>query len=143
MRLGGSILLGLMLMSAPALAAPDSVGEAAEAFGVAVTSSDLKQLRSVLPEQGRVRLKLVHFGPEDGQFSAGQVEAILKDFLANGSVDSFQIVRIEGDDRNYGMVIGRAAVIDRSGRPRRVGLLLSFQPESGRWVLREIKETEE
>jgi hypothetical protein len=132
-----------MLLSAPAVGAPDSVGEAAKAFGVAITSSDLKPLRSVLPEQGRVRLKLVHFGPEDGQFSASQVEAILKAFLANGSVDSFEIVRVEGDDRNYGMVIGRAALIDRNGRPRRVGLLLSFQPEAGRWVLREIKETEE
>ena len=143
MRLGGSILVGLMLLSAPALGAPESAAEAAEVFGLAVTSSDLKQLRSVLPDQGRVRLKLVHLGPEDGQFSAGQVEAILKDFLANGSVDSFEIVRTEGDDRNYGMVVGRAALIDRSGRARRVGLLLSFQPEAGRWVLREIKETEE
>lgn len=143
MRLGGSILLGLLLLSAPAIGAPNSAREAAEAFGVAVTSSDLKQLRSVLPEQGRVRLKLVHLGPEDGQFSASQVEAILKDFLANGSVDGFEIVRVEGDDRNYGMVVGRAALVDRSGRPRRVALLLSFQPEAGRWVLREIKEAEE
>jgi hypothetical protein len=52
-------------------------------------------------------------------------------------------VRVEGDDRSYGMVVGRAALVDRSGRPRRVALLLSFQPEADRWVLREIKETEE
>jgi len=142
-RVGGSILLGLMVLSAPAIGASNSAGEAAEVFGVALTSSDLKQLRSVLPEQGRVRLKLVHFGPEDGQFSASHVEAIFKDFLANGSIASFEIVRVEGDDRNYGMVVGRAAMVDRSGRPRRVALLLSFQPEAGRWVLREIKETEE
>jgi hypothetical protein len=133
----------VLLSSAPALAAPTSAGDCAEAFGVALTTGDFKQLRLVLPEQGRVRLKLAHFGPADGQYSAGQVEAILKDFLANGSVQAFEIVRIEGDDVSYGVVAGRASMIDRSGRSRRVGLLMSFQPEADRWVLREAKETGE
>lgn len=142
-RVGGPILLVLLLVSSPAIGAPTSAGSGAEHFGAALTTGDLKQLRLVLPDQGRVRLKLAHFGPADGQFSAGQVEAIFKDFLANGSVQAFEIARIEGDNVNYGVVAGRASLTDRSGRSRRVTLLLSFQPEAGRWVLREVKETEE
>jgi hypothetical protein len=142
-RVGGPILLVLLLSSATVIGAPTGAAGGAEAFGAALMSGDLKQLRSVLPEQGRVRLKLAHFGPADGQFSAGQVEAIFKDFLANGSVQAFEIVRIDGDDVNYGVVAGRVSLVDRSGRPRRVALLLSLQPEADRWVLREVKETEE
>jgi hypothetical protein len=141
-RLGGPILLVLLLSSAPLIGAPTSAGNCAEAFGIALTTGDLKQLRLILPDEGRVRLKLSHFGPADGQFSSGQVEAIFKDFLSNGSVRAFEIERIEGDNVNYGVVAGRASLVDRRGRPRRVALLLSFQPEGDRWVLREVKETE-
>lgn len=136
-------LLGLLLTAAGASRADDGGREAAEVFGRALTTERLQSLRSILPTQGRVRLKLVRLGPEDGVFGAGQVEAILGDFLARGAVKSFEVLHVEGDERTYSVVRSRAVVEDGNGRTCRVGLHLTFQPEKSRWVLREIKETSE
>ena len=117
--------------------------QAANSFGRALTSANLEPLRSVLPAEGKVRLKLVRLGPEDGWFGPAQVEAIFRDFLAEGGVDAFEVVRVEGDDRSTSLVQGRASVTDRSGRVSRVRLHMSFESEADRWVLREIKELRE
>ena len=138
-----TLSLALPLWAATPAAGQDDVREAARLFGRALTSSRPQELRSLLPSQGKVRLELFHLGPEDGFFGSGQVEAIFRDFLARGSFRSFEVGRVKTDGRSYSLVHARAALVDRHGRAARVGLHLSFQPEAERWVLREIKETQE
>ena len=88
-------------------------------------------------------MRLDHLGPEQGSYSAGQVIALFADFLREGSVRSFDIpLRSAGEQANYALVLGRAKVIDRQGRSAEIDLHLTFVPEDGRWILREIRETQ-
>jgi len=114
---------------------------AALQFGLALKQGDPAALRPVRPQRGKVQLRLQVLGPEDGSFSAGQVEALLQDFFRQGSARSFDLLSVEHDAQHYALARGRAMLIDRQGRPARVELHLAFQPEDGRWVLREIRET--
>jgi len=117
--------------------------EAAETFGRALTGSRASLLRTILPQQGKVRLSLVRLGPEHGTYASGQVEAIFRDFLAAGAIRSFDVVRLESDGQVSSLVHAKAALVDREGRATRIALHLAFQPEGGRWVLREVKEAPE
>lgn len=120
---------------------PDvSVRLSAATVGRALSLADPGLLDPLLPDRGKVRMRLVSLGPEDGHFSRGQVRALLGSFLREGSVSEFRIVSIEGANAPYAMVQARAAVIDRFGRPARVVLHLGFVRESDRWVLRELRE---
>jgi hypothetical protein len=112
-------------------------------FGRALTASKAEGLKPILPEKGKVHLALVRLGPEDGMFAAGQVVAVLRDFLAAGRVGSFDVVSVDGDERTGAQAVARASITDRDGRRGTVSLRLGFQPEDGRWVLREVKETGE
>ena len=144
MRLGGSIAVALLLVQSPFLArADDAPRGAADAFGRALTTGSAKALRPLLPDKGKVRLELDHLGPAHGTYGGSQVEAILGDFLAEGSVASFEVLSVDGDDRSFGLARGRATLTDRGGRPARVIVHLSFELEAQRWVLRGIKETAE
>ena len=129
------------LVAVPALAQADP-RVAAEAFGNALVSGRADRLRSILPGEGKVRLKLDRFGPEDGFFGAGQVEAIFRNFLKQGSVRSFEVTRGDSDTA-YALVHARVVLVDREGRQARVTMQLAFQPESDHWILREIKELRE
>lgn len=113
---------------------------AASRFGAALTGARAADVRPLLPEHGKVRLVLGRLAQENGSFGAGQVEALLRDSLAQVAVHSFDVVRIESDEKTFALVHGRAALTDGNGRACRVALHLSFQPEKGSWVLREIKE---
>jgi hypothetical protein len=117
--------------------------EAARAFGEALTSARAADLRSILPARGKIHLALNRLGPEEGIFGASQVEAVFRDFLAGGKVDSFDLARCESDGRSSALAHAHATVTDRDGRAGRVGIHLAFQPEDGRWVLREVKESAE
>jgi len=119
----------------------DAAREAALQFGLALKQGDPSALRAVLPQRGKVLLRLQVLGPEDGSFSPGQVEALLQDFFRQGSARSFDLLSVEHDPQRYALARGRAMLTDRQGRPARVDLHLAFQPEDGRWVLREIRET--
>jgi hypothetical protein len=119
-------------------------GEAREAalqFGKALRQGDVAALRSLLPAQGNVQLRLQVLGPQDGSFSPSQVEALWRDFFRQGAARSFDLLSVEHDPERYALARGRALLTDRQGRPARVDLHLVFQPENGRWVLREIRET--
>lgn len=121
----------------------DDARRAARTFGSALLTSDAAALRPILPSNGKVRVDLRRLGPEDGLFGAGQVEALFKDFLSTATVRSFDVVRLESDGRSSALARARAVLVDREGRPGRVTIHLAFQPEDGRWVLREVKETAE
>jgi hypothetical protein len=120
---------------------PEQARDAAARFGQALTKGDASLLRSILPQRGKVQLRLLSLGPGDGSFSAGQVESLIRDFLEQGSVQSFELVGMEHDAQRYALAHGRASLTDRQGRAVRSELHLGFQPEDGRWVLREIRET--
>jgi hypothetical protein len=130
----------------PVAAAAQSPGEAAardavDRFGRALTSGNVSSLGALLPQKGKVQLKLVRLGPEQGAFSASQVEALLRDFLVQGSVQTFKTLRVEHDPHGVAIASSRLDLKDKQGRPATVELHLVFQPEGERWVVREIRET--
>jgi len=122
---------------------PSEVRQAAQRVGQALQSKQPAALRKLLPDTGKVELSLARLGPEDGAFAPPQVEALFRDFLASGSVRSFEVVRVEGECKAHGVAHAQASVVDRQGSPARVGLHLTFQMEEGRWVLRGMRETSE
>jgi len=119
----------------------DDARAAADKFGGALTGAQASALRPILPERGKVHLALTRLAQEEGSFGASQVEAVFRDSLAAVVVSSFDVVRLESDEKTFALVHARSALTDRQGRPCRVSLHLSFQPENGSWVLREIKES--
>jgi hypothetical protein len=118
----------------------DDAKAAALRFGAALTGAHASGLRELLPRHGTVRLTLAKLTSEEGSFGAGQVEAVFRDGLAQVRVHSFDVVRLESDEKSFALVHVRVALTDRQGRACRVALHLSFQPEDGAWVIREIKE---
>ena len=138
-----AIALACLLAQAATSGGPDERGarQAADRFGQALVRSDASMLRPILPERGKVQLKLVRFGPEDGFFSASQVEALLRDFLSLGKVKSFETTRVDYDPQGVALVSAQVALVDREGGAGAVGLHLAFQPEGDAWVLREVRET--
>jgi hypothetical protein len=122
---------------------PEEARGAALRFGTALLDSNASALRPILPTYGKVRVDLRRLGPADGLLGTGQVEAVFKDFLSAATVKSFELMRLECDGRSSALARGRAVLTDREGRPGRVAIHLAFQPEDGRWVLREVKELAE
>ena len=124
-------------------AGPDepAARQAVDRFGQALLRRNVSLLRPILPDKGKVQLKLVRMGPEDGFFSPSQVEALLRDFLALGSVQRFEATRIEYDPQGVALASARVELKDKQGAAAAVGLHLAFQPEGDTWVLREIRET--
>jgi len=140
-----TLLLSLVPLTAtlPAERQPGS-GEAeaaARRFGRALIRGDASELRPLMPKRGKLRLLLVCLGPEEGSYSGSQVEALLKGFLRSGAVHRFEVERTEGEAGHLALIDGKASVTDRQGRAHEIELHLTFQPEDGRWVLREIRET--
>ena len=142
-----AVLLGaaslLNTTAARAQTNEEGARRAARQFGAALTTADASALRAVLPAHGKVRVDLQRLGPEDGMFGSGQVEAVFKDFLATGSVRSFEVIRLDSDGKSSALARASAGITDREGRSCRVAIHLAFQPEDGRWVLREVKESRE
>jgi hypothetical protein len=139
------LLLLLVAGAAGADEAPvpstDAARGAAMQFGQALKSGDVTLLRAILPAQGKVRLNLHCLGPAEGFFSSGQVEALLREFLEQGSIRSYDLIGIENDPEHFAIAHGRSLLTDREGRSARVDIYLAFQPEGDRWVLREVRET--
>jgi len=137
------VLLGLSLAAAATAQTPgeDAARAAVESFGRGLAGGDLSLIRPLLPQKGKVQLNLVRLGPERGSFSASQVEALLRDFLALGSVQSFESTRVEHDPNGVALASAHLELTDKEGRPASVDLHLTFQPDGPRWVLREIRET--
>ena len=136
------VLIACGASLAGGLATEDARGAAAT-LGRALTSSRADALKPILPAKGKVHLALARLGPEEGMFASPQVVAVFRDFLAGGRVTSFDVVSVDGDERTGAQALGRASIVDREGRKATIGLRLGFQPEDGRWVLREVKETGE
>jgi hypothetical protein len=140
--LAGLSLLAALLAAGGLHAAigEEDARRSARLFGQALTSGQASVLRPILPANGKVHLAISHLVPEEGYFGASQVEALLADFLSQGSVRSFEVLRLESDGKTNALARGRAVLTDRQGRPVRLGIHLAFQTEDDRWVVREIKE---
>lgn len=145
MRAVPIVLVAALAFAGPAHAAEsdDAARSAVATFGSALTGGRAEALRPILPQRGKVRLALVRLGPEDGAFGASQVEALFREFLASGRVGSFTIARFECDGTSGALARAHASVTDRDGRNARIGIHLALEPEDGRWVLREVKESAE
>ena len=140
---GFVVALALALVPAPVLA--DTLDEeqarrAAEAFGRALVAGDTSALRPVLPARGKVRMRIADLA-EEGSFSASQAEALLRDLLRQGPLESFDLLRVDCTPARHAMARARARVAWRDSRGTDVFFHLMFQPEDGHWVLREIRET--
>ena len=142
-RLSAVLLLALLVAATAAAQGPgkEATREAVDTFGRGLTDGDLSLLRPLLPQKGKVQLNLVRLGPERGSFSASQVEALLRDFLTQGSVQSFETTRVEHDPDGIALASARLEMTDKQGRSASIDLHLTFQPDGERWVLREIRET--
>ena len=136
----------VVLAVAAAWAAPtgdDEARKAAATFGHALVSGHAEALRPILPRKGKVQLTLGLLGPDVGAFGANQVEALFREFLAGGKVQSFVVTRYESDGRTSALAHGKAALVTKEGRSAHVDVHLALEPEDGRWVLREVKESAE
>jgi len=144
-RAARSCIAAVLTLAAPLpfAFAEDGAREAAATFGRALVANKAASLMPILPQQGRVHVTLVRLGPEDGRFGANQVVALFRDVLATGKFVSFEIVRCETDGSRSALAHATASIVDREGRSGRIGVHLAFEPEGGRWVLREVKETVE
>ena len=136
------LLAGALVVAAAVDPAIDQARDAALKFGQALKSGDVSHLRAILPAQGKVRLNLHCLGPAEGFFSSGQVEALLLEFLEQGSIRSFDLIGLDHDPKHFAIAHGRSHLTDSEGRPARVDIYLAFQPEGERWVLREVREIE-
>lgn len=138
------LLLGLVPPAVALADGPLGAEEASQAalrFGKALMAEDASALKAVLPRQGKVRVRLDCLGPENGSLSSEQLTALLGDFLRQGAVRSFRVVRTEVEDERFALVQSVAAAVDREGARRELHLDLTFQPEAGGWTLREIRES--
>jgi hypothetical protein len=114
--------------------------ETVEAFGAALVAGKADRLRVALPDQGKVLVGLARFGPEIGALRGGHLGAVLSDFLERGSVTSFTVRTVEQSD-TLALATADVTLIDADGSRANVRLHLSLEPENGRWVLREIRES--
>jgi hypothetical protein len=142
-RAACALAVALALTGAPRADGDAEARSAATIFGRALTTGRPEALRPILPQRGKVRLSLIRLGPEEGAFGANQVEALFRDFLARGKITSFAIARCESDGKSSALAHGKAAIVDRDGRGAQIDVHLAFEPEDGRWVLREVKESAE
>jgi hypothetical protein len=134
-----------LLLLATALARAETTEQEARRvaadLGQALLRGDASRLGPLLPLEGKVRLRLVSLGPEDGSYSAEQVEALFQGFLRQGRVRTFDLRRVHCVSEQFALMRARAQIQDGEGRAREVDLHLTLEPEAGRWVLRELRET--
>jgi hypothetical protein len=136
-----SVSIAVPGAAAGALLGEEQARETAQRFLRALAAGEAGALAPLLPSAGKVRVRLDCFGPEQGSLSAGQVQALFRDFLRSGAVERSEITRAEVSGDRFAIVRAAATVLDRDGARRRVDLHLAFQVEDGRLVLREIRET--
>jgi len=132
----------LVLMAAALLAAVSLGAEpraTVDAFGAALVQGNADALHAVLPSAGKVRVRLVRLGPQDGALRGGQLHAVLQDFFERGSIESFKLQTIEHSSK-LALASAELDLIDEQGRTE-IRLHLSLEPEDDRWVLREIRES--
>lgn len=115
--------------------------EAAQVFRRAMQASDASLLRPILPSRGRVQLRFESLGDERGFFSAEQVESLIRDIFESDTTIDLAIDGVETEKGDYTLVHGSLKRTDSTGRASSARIHLAFQPEDGRWVLREIRET--
>jgi len=116
-----------------------SASEAVDAFGTLLTSGKVSALKRWFPDDGKIRVRLVQFGSEQGALRSGQLLVILKRFFERGAVDAFKIETVEESD-SIAIVSAMLQLQTTSGTRESVRLHLSFQWSGDRWVVREFRE---
>ena len=129
------------LASGAIRAVESAAREATDRLVRALEGEDTSELRRLLPERGTVLLHLVRLGPEQGSFTAVQVEALFRDVFDRTEVRAIENVRVEHDPTGLALARARIRVTDRDGRSASVELRIGLREEGGRWVLREFRES--
>ena len=135
-----SILMFAGLLGAQS-AETDDARKSAERFARALEGSNAGLIGAMLPEQGKIQLRLRRLGPEEGAFSGRQVESLFRDFFRQGVIRSAEVERIDQQTGSYALGRLRVHGVDAEGRKLDLRLHLGFQTENERWILREIRET--
>ena len=138
-------ILVLCLALVPLEVASD-VGEkeahsAGQLFVRVLTSGQAARLDPILPDSGKIMVSLVGNNTRTSYFGVSQAKALLQAWLENGTGKDGKVLHVEVQDNSYARVelsIRRAV---SGGAVRSVRFRLGFQPENGRWVLREIRES--
>lgn len=130
-------LLAIALLGGVTLA--DDKPKAVDAFRAALAAEDVDALESLLPERGRIRVRLDRLGDQKGELRSGQLKAILDRFFERGKIRS---VEIESTHRAGSQALARlrTAITTASGRDVTITLHLTLAKEEKRWVVRELRE---
>ena len=130
-----ALLVGLTAVPAVSAAPAD----AALRFGQALESGLEDDLRSALPNGGRIDLGLDALGAMDGEYGVRQVRAALSQFLSEGHVRNFRIVK-ERRSESAAWLTAHLVIHEPGGRIRNRALDLRYRLERNEWVLRTIRE---
>lgn len=142
-RLTATILLFLVGLLGASETSPvraaDSFDAAVQRVASCLRDADGCDLRSILPEKGRVRLDLRRIGGDrQGSFSPGQVDAVLGGFLRRQRPTSVRVSRVREESPLFGAAQFELTL--PGGSSGTVGLDMILQRDDRGWVVREIKE---
>ena len=142
------ILLRLLLLciALVPLDAASAVGEkeargAGQLFTDVLTSGEPARLDPILPVSGKIMVSLAGENTGAGNFGVSQARALLQAWLKNGTGKDGKVLHVEVRDNRYARVELSIRRSVHGGAEQAVRFRLGLQPENGRWVLREIRES--
>lgn len=112
---------------------------AVEAFGQALVRGETSALKSWFPREGKVRVRLIRLGGEQGAIRSGQLLVILEKFFDRGELSSFVIETFE-ESESLAIVSTVARIKTPRGARESIRLHLSFESTDRGWVVREFRE---
>lgn len=142
------ILLSLLLLciALVPLDAASAAGEkeargAGQLFADVLTTGQPARLDPILPASGKIMVSLAGRNAGTGYFGVSQAKALLQTWLENGTGKDGKILHVEVQDDSYARVELSIRRTVHGGAEQSARFRLGLQPENGRWVLREIRET--
>jgi hypothetical protein len=131
-------LTGLPL---PAETGRKEAGEVADRFAQALKAGEPEAIQTLLPRSGKILVSIPETGNGAGYFGKSQVAALFGRYLAEFNFSDCRIDHIEIQDSSYARVDLTANRTGPGDAVSAVVFRLALQPEQGRWVLREIRES--
>ena len=133
--------IGLTVLPSPAATGGEEAGQVAERFARVLNDRRPADLQEILPRSGKILISIPDAGRTAGYYGNSQVEALFTGYLAGTTFRDCRIDHIEVQDGSYARIDLTANRTGPDGEPAAVVYRLALQPEQGRWVLREIRES--